>query len=330
MSADTVTSLATKSVAPAAAPPGRFVMPAASREEIRAGIFYMLASVSVFSLINALIKWQSAQYPLSEVVFFRCLFSLLPCSAILYAKGGLRLMRTRRLREHIGRGTLQFISMMCIFSAFGMMPLADAIAISFSSPLFLTILSIPLLGERVGPHRWGAVLAGFAGVLLMMAAGGEFGGGFASSGAVLALASAAIGASVSIAVRRMTVTEASVTLVTYQALVTTTLSAVLLPFDWRTPTWPDLLMMAGAGLCSGIGQFWWTQGCRYAPAAVTAPFGYTSMLWSLLLGYFIWGDEPTTGLIAGALVVAASGLYILYRETLRRTPQPAPAAPRGD
>jgi drug/metabolite transporter (DMT)-like permease len=299
----------------------RFIMPVTSHEEIRAGIFYMIGSVFVFSLINALVKWESARYPLAEVVFFRCVFALLPALALIGASGGFKLLRTHRLKEHLGRGVTQFVSMMCIFAAFGMMPLADAVAITFSSPLFLTLLSIPLLGERVGRHRWSAVLLGFTGVLLMLGAGGHLGGGFASTGAVLALASAAIGALVTIAVRRMTLTEASVTLVTYQALVTTCLSAALLPFAWTTPAWQDALLMAATGICSGVGQFWWTQAFRFAPAAVAAPFSYLSMIWSLLLGYVVWGDVPTVGLIAGASVVAASGLYILYRETIRRAAQ---------
>src|SRR6185312_13764848 len=157
----------------------------------------------------------------------------------------------------VGRGVLQFISMMCIFAAFGLMPLADAVAITFSAPLFLTILSIPLLGERVGRHRWAAVL---------VRSGGGFGGGLASTGALMALASAAIGANVTIAVRRMTLTEASPTLVAYQALVTTALSAILLPYAWTAPALTDALLMAATGLCSGIGQFWWTQAFRFAPA----------------------------------------------------------------
>lgn len=301
----------------------RFAMPVPSREEVRAGIFYMLAAVFVFSVINALVKWESARYPLDEVVFFRCAFSLLPAFALIARFGGGRLLRTRRLGEHVGRGVLQFISMMCIFAAFGVMPLADAVAITFSAPLFLTILSIPLLGERVGRHRWAAVLVGFLGVLVMVRAGGGFGGGLASTGALLALASAAIGANVTIAVRRMTLTEASPTLVAYQALVTTVLSAALLPFAWRTPDWRDGLLMAAIGLCSGIGQFWWTQAFRFAPAAVAAPFSYLTMVWSLGLGYLFWGDEPSSMLIVGAVIVAASGLYILYRETVRRTPQAA-------
>ena len=301
----------------------RFVMPIASREEIRAGIFYMIASVFVFSVINAVVKWEAARYPLNEVVFFRCVFALLPCLALLAASGGFRQLRTQRLKEHIGRGVMQFISMLCIFTAFGLMPLADAVAISFSSPLFLTILSIPLLGERVGRHRWAAVLVGFLGVLVMIRAGGGFGGGLASTGAVLALLSALIGASVTIAVRRMTLTEASITLVTYQALVTTVLSAALLPLAWTTPAWQDVLAMAAIRLCSAVGQFWWTQAFRFAPAAVAAPFSYLAMIWALLLGYFVWGDMPTPLLLAGAVVVAASGLYILYREAVRRLPQAA-------
>jgi drug/metabolite transporter (DMT)-like permease len=308
----------------------RFTMPAASREEIRAGILYMIGAVFVFSLINALVKLQAARYPLNEIVLFRCAFALLPCLVLLATQGGVRLLRTRRLKEHIGRGAVQFVAMLSIFAAFGMMPLADAVAISFSSPLFLTILSIPLLGERVGRHRWGAVIVGFIGILIMIHAGGGFGGGLASTGALLALMSASIGASVTIAVRRMTLTEASPTLVTYQALVTTALAVAMLPLGWRTPTWPDGLMLAGIGICSGIGQFWWTQAFRFAPAAVAAPFSYLAMVWALILGYVVWGDVPTIGLFSGAVVVAVSGLYILYRETVRRTPQAAQIAAGSD
>ena len=309
---------------PGLAPMRRFVMPVPSREEVRNGIYYMLASVFVFSVVNALVKWESARYPLDEVVFFRCGFSLLPAFAYLARGGGAGLLlRTRRFKEHLGRGVLQFVSMLCVFAAFSLMPLADAVAITFSAPLFLTLLSIPMLGERVGPHRWGAVLVGFLGVLLMVRSGGGFTGGVASLGALLALASAAIGANVTIAVRRMTLTETSATLVAFQALIATALSLLLLPFAWTTPGWLDALLMAATGLCAGIGQFWWTQAFRFAPAAVAAPFSYLTMVWSLALGYLIWGDVPGPLLVGGAVVVALSGLYILYRETLRRTPQAA-------
>ncbi len=300
-------------------------MPVPSRAEVRAGIFYMAASVFVFSVVNALIKWEAARYPVDEVAFLRCAFSLVPCLAVLAGGGGRmrRQLRTQRLGSHVGIGVLQFVSMISIYTAFGMMPLADVVAITFSTPMFLTLLSIPLLGERVGPHRWAAVLLGFAGVLVMVCGGGGLGGGVASTGALLALGNAAIGANVTIIVRRMTLTESNAALVTYQTAITAALCAALLPFAWVTPRWQDALLMAGIGFLAVLGQFWWTQAFRFAPAAVAAPFSYLAMVWSLGLGYLVWGDVPTSMLVAGAGVVVASGLYIFYRETVpgRRAPR---------
>lgn len=304
---------------------GRFAMPTPDREEIRKGIFYMVAAVFMFSMVNALVKWQVATYPVNEVVFFRCFFALAPCAVLVATHGGLRVMRTHRLKAHVGRAAIQFVGMTCIFTAFGMMPLADAVAITFSSPLFLTVLSIPLLGEKVGRHRWAAVLVGFLGVLLMVRPGS----GLFGWGAFLALANAFISAAVTIAMRRMSLTESSTTLVTYQVVVTTVMSALALPYGWITPSGPDLLAMAAIGLCSGVGQFWWAQAFRFATAATCAPFSYTQMVWALGLGFLVWGDVPSAGLVTGALVVAASGLYILYREAIRRTPDTALKATEG-
>lgn len=297
-------------------------MPMPSRDEIRRGILHMVGAVFIFAAVNVLLKWQIARYPLGEVVFFRCVFALLSGIALVAAQGGLPLLRTRRISGHLARATIQFCSMLCIFTAFGMMPLADAVAISFSAPLFLTVLSIPMLGEKVGPYRWGAVIVGFCGVLVMVRPGS----GTLEAGALFALANAGLGAIATIGVRRMTVTEASATLVFYQVLTTTVLSLFMLPLGWVTPTWLDFLMLATIGLASGAGQYLWTQAFRFAPAAVAAPFNYTAMIWAMLFGYLIWGDIPTFALLAGALIVSLSGLFILYRETLRRTPKPSAVA----
>ncbi|HEX6980678.1 MAG TPA: DMT family transporter, partial [Alphaproteobacteria bacterium] len=295
------------------------------REEIQRGIVYVLLAVFTFSAVNALIKWLSAVYPVTELVFFRSLFALAPTFVLVATHGAISQMRTRRFGEHLARAIIQFLSMMSIFTAFSMMPLADAIAITFAAPLFMTVLSIPLLGERVGIHRWGAVVVGFAGVLLMV----QPGPGVLESGAVFALMNAFLSASVTIALRRMSVTESSTTLVFYQIVIPAGLSTLLLPFGWVTPTWTDAGVMALSGILAGVGQYWWTQAFRLAPASVAAPFSYTSMIWAVAFGYLIWGDVPTLLLFAGALIVTASGLYILYRETVRhaeRPPKP-PAAP---
>lgn len=298
-------------------------MPVPSREEIRRGIFLMIASVFVFAAINVLVKWEVARYPLGVIVFFRCIFALLSGSVLLAAQGGLPLLRTRIIGAHIARSAIQFTAMLCMFTAFSMMPLADAVGVSFAAPLFLTVLSIPMLGEKVGPYRWAAVVVGFCGVLIMV----QPGNGALQFGALFALTNAGLNAFATIGVRRMTLTEHSATLVFYQVLTTTVLSALMLPFfDWVMPAWIDLLALAAIGLASGAGQYLWTQAFRFAPAAVAAPFNYTAMVWAMVFGYVVWGDIPTLALIAGALIVTSSGLFILYRETLRRTPKPSAVA----
>jgi drug/metabolite transporter (DMT)-like permease len=167
------------------------------------------------------------------------------------------------------------------------------------------------------------VLVGFVGILIMVRPGA----GVLSVGALLALVNAGFGASVTIALRRMSLTERPVTLVTYQALVASVLSIAILPFGWVAPSWQGAIGLAAVGIISGLGQILWTQAFKLAPAAVLAPFSYTSMIWSIGLGFFIWGDVPTALLLAGSAVVVASGLYILYRETRRPSVKPASLAP---
>ena len=292
----------------------RFAMPVPSREDVRLGILNILAAVLAFSTVNALVKWLVATYPVGEVVFFRGLFAMVPALILLAHHGRISALRTQRLPEHVGRGFVQFLSTICIFTAFGMMPLADAVAITFSNPLFITLLSIPLLGEKVGPHRWAAVIAGFVGILVIVRPGG----GVFELGAIFALLNAALGASVTTALRRMSLTEANVTLIFYQSFTACVLGFALLPFGWVTPaSWTDLSLLVLVGLCSGAGQYFWTQGYRLAPATVAAPFSYTSMLWALLFGFWVWGEVPSIAVIFGAAIVISAGFYILWRETVR-------------
>jgi drug/metabolite transporter (DMT)-like permease len=208
-----------------------------TKDSIRAGIFFSIAAVFVFSISNALIKWLVARYPLGEVVFFRSVFSLLPALAVVASQGGWSSLRTRRLPGHFLRAVVQFASMVSVFIAFSMMPLADAVAITFASPLFLTVLAIPMLGEKVGLHRAGAVLVGFAGVLVMVRPGPDIFG----SGAPFALANAACGAYLGILIRQMARSETSSSLVFYNVAFGAVFSLFMLPMGWITPSWHDAL-----------------------------------------------------------------------------------------
>ncbi len=281
---------------------------------VRRGIFYVLGAVLVFSAANVLVKWTVASYPINEVVFFRNAFALIPALVLVAANGGLKSLRTTKPAAHLLRGLVGVAAMATLFFSFQMLPLVDATAISFVQPLFLTALSVPFLGERVGLYRWSAVIVGFVGVLIMI----QPGAGTFEAGAAIGLISAFLMACAFVLVRRLSTTESSSAIVFYFAVISTAASTLTLPLGWQTPTLSDFCLLALLGLAGGTGQYLMTQAFRLAPAAVIAPFNYTAMIWAALFGYLIWGDLPTLALLAGGGVVMASGLYILYRETHRR------------
>ncbi len=288
--------------------------PSPRQDMIPLGIFYMIGSTVLFAGVNAAVKWEVALYPVGEVAFFRSLFALVPCYLLILPRTGLGVLRTRRWPDHVKRALSQMCSMMSIFLAFQLMPLAGAVAISFSAPLFTTLLSILVLKERVGVHRWSALAVGFLGVLFVTRPGA----GTLQLGAGFALANAVMISTVAIAIRRMSATESTETLTIYQLSLIALFTALLLPFGFAVPGWRDGLLMAGAGIANGVAQYWWTRSLHLAPPSAVVPFNYLSLVWAMIVGYAIWGDRPTQKLLVGAAVVVGSGLYIFWREAIRR------------
>src|SRR5258705_8248932 len=262
---------------------------------------------------NAVVKWQLATYPLGEVAFGRTLFAFLTVAAIILPRAGWSVLRTQRYREHLQRGLSQFSSMLCWFLAVSVLSLGSATPIGFAAPLFTTLLSIVILKEKVGVHRWSALIVGFIGVLVVT----HPGAGTLTMGAFFALANAVLISSVAVAIRRMSATESTETLTIYQMTVITICTVFLLPFGFTPPAWLDLLGLALAGIGNGIAQYWWTRSLSLAPPSAVGPFNYLSLVWATMLGFAIWGDVPTPSLLLGSAIVVASGLYILWRETLR-------------
>jgi drug/metabolite transporter (DMT)-like permease len=287
---------------------------AARRNQIPRGIFFMVISTVLFAGVNAIVKLEVARYPVGEVAFYRALFALVAVSVIILPRAGIAVFRTRRYLSHVQRGISQFGSMTCMFFAFKLLTLGSAVAISFAAPLFTTLLSIVVLKERVGVHRWSALVLGFVGVVIVT----EPGRGTFQAGALFALANAVLISSVAVAIRRMSATESTETLTMYQMIVITVCTLGLLPFGFKAPTWLDAGALAVAGLGNGVAQYWWTKALTLAPPSAVVPFNYLSLVWSSLLGFAIWHDVPTPHLVVGAVVVVASGLYILWRETFRR------------
>jgi drug/metabolite transporter (DMT)-like permease len=291
------------------------VISQASRDEIGRGIALACTATFVFSMINVLAKWQTDSYPITEIIFFRSLFALVPVFGIWIRDGVLASVKTSMPRAHLGRSTVWFISVYCTFASYHLLPMADAAAISFSAPLFLTALSAALLSERVGPHRWSAVAAGFLGVLVMVRPGM----GILQLGALFGLGNAIFYALGSLAVRQMASTERTATIVFYTMLLATVLSGLALPFVWVPPTALDLAAMISMGLLGGIGQLLIVQAYHHAPASALAPWSYSSMIWAVLFGWTIWSEVPDVPVLTGGAIVIGSGLYLLHRETGFRT-----------
>jgi drug/metabolite transporter (DMT)-like permease len=279
----------------------------------------MVGATMMFAGSSAVSKWLVDRYPVGEVLFTRSAVSLIVCAAFLLPRTGLLAFRTGRLHHHALRSVSQAVSQTLLLIAFSMMPLAGAIAINFSAPLFATLASAFILGERVGFARWTALLVGFFGVLVVT----HPGAGTFQIGALFALGNAVLYGSVTVAVRSMTATESAETLTLYQLMLLAGLFALLLPLGWVSPDPLAGIWIVFNGTSNAIGQFWWTRALHLAPASAVAPFYYTSLIWASVLGFAIWGELPTLALIVGSAIVVASGLFLFWHESSSRR---APAA----
>lgn len=271
-------------------------------------------------MMAAMIKDLSARYPVGELVFSRSAFALLPLIVWLMARGSFPAsIRTRHPKAHVKRSFIGTASMFMGFLALGFLPLGEAIAIGYAAPLIAVALAALVLKENVRAYRWTAVVIGFAGVMVMLlprlGSGAPTPGAGAAVGVIFALGGACCSAGVSIQVRRLTLTEDTGAIVFYFTCMTMLLSLATVPFGWVMPaTGLDMLALVSAGVLGGIGQILMTQSLRFGDASLVTPFEYTSMIWALLLGWFVFGELPSGAVTAGAAIVAASGIFVVLRE----------------
>jgi drug/metabolite transporter (DMT)-like permease len=307
---------ATAPPAPRAAP-GKPRPPLGRTDDVPRGILWMIVATILFAGASAASKWLVGEYPVGEVLFLRSLSSLIAGVAVILPVSGLSVFATSRPRDHILRGLSQSISQLSLLLAFSLMPLAGAVAINFSSPLFAALVSIVWLKERAGFARWAALLIGFVGVLIVTNPGANS----LTLGALFALINAIMYGTVTIAVRGMTRTESANTLVIWQLTILAIFHSFLLFFGWRWPTPLDAAMLFGTGFTNAIGQWFWTKALHLAPAAAVTPFYYLMLVWSLAIGFLVWGDIPTPSLLVGSAIVVATGLFLFLREArLQRRP----------
>lgn len=287
--------------------------PSASRNVTR-GIAFMIGASVFFALTSALSKWQVATYPVGEVMFIRSAATFATVMLFTLPRSGFSAFATTKPGAHMARGLSQSISQTFSVLAFWLMPLAGAIAINFSAPLWASLLSLFLLKEVPGVRRWLALLVGFLGVLLVAAPDAQS----IQLGAGFALANALMYGSVTVAVRSMTKTESSQTLLVWQVTTVLAFHACLLLFGFRVPTLADGLLLGASGVTNACAQYGWTKALSLAPTAAVSPFYYLTLVWAAFLGYAIWGEVPTLGLVAGALIVCGSGAFLLWSESRKR------------
>lgn len=296
--------------------PKRIVAPPEAEPNIAFGIACCLFAGLAFSLSFVIIKELGPDMPTSQIMLFRMAFGLVPLIPLLLrAPPGV--LRTNRPFAHLKRIAVGFISMAMIYWALPRMPLADATATQFVMPLFLTILSVPLLGERVGWRRAAATGVGFLGVIIMLKPSGA---GFADLDVayLAALGAAFFYALAAIAMRQLGATEPALRTTFYFSAAAAAAGGVGCLFDWKTPDLEELALLIAMGLIGGVAQFALVTAYAKAPATIVAPFDYAQLLWAILFGLLIWGETPAPNALLGAAVVAAAGLYIFKREAIRR------------
>jgi drug/metabolite transporter (DMT)-like permease len=285
------------------------------------GIFFKLISAIMFAAMSALVRDLGPVAPVGQMVFFRSAFAIVPVVLIYAIRGELMsAVRTKRPFGQLGRGTLSTFGMFTNFGALTRLPMADVTAISFASPLITVALAALILKERVRIYRWSAVAVGFIGVIVMLIPQFDvhhyaaLGADVAAFGALLAVGSAISNAATVIQTRRLTQSETTPCIVFYFSLICTIAGALTLPFAWHTPTKVELIELIATGFLGGVAHIFLTESYRHASASVVAPFDYTSMLWALLIGWWVFGELPAALVYVGGVIVAAAGLFVIWRE----------------
>lgn len=273
----------------------------------------MLSGIAAFAVMDALVKWLTADYPVPLVVALRSWFGLPLLFLLVQFEGGVRALKTHRPLVHVARYTLVLALSFSFFWGLSQMKLIDAVALSFAAPIFVAALSAPLLQEPVGWHRWAAIGIGFVGVLVMLRPGmGVF-----QWASIVVLGSALAYALLMITTRAFKSTESTAALMFYPGLGMSLTGIVIAPFFWVTPNLGDLGLFALAGMFGSVGIMCLTNAFRLAPVALVSPFEYSALIWAAVLGFLMWGELPDGPTLVGAIIVAVSGLYIFYRETIR-------------
>ncbi|ORM69828.1 DMT family transporter [Pantoea rwandensis] len=294
----------------------------------RLGVLLKIFAALCATLMLACVKGLNGSIPTGEVIFFRSFIALFPLLIWLKFQGNvLQNLKTRNLFGHFIRGFSGTGGMYFNYLALVYISLADATALSYAAPLFTVMMAAMLLKERVHISRWVAVVVGLSGILIMLssslaASGGVLAGvansATASLGVAFALIAALCTATSNVQIRFLNGIEKPGAIVFYFSVMTTLIGLATVFFGWAKPTGLQLLLLVGCGLFGGLAQILVTLSLRYADASLLAPFDYTTLVWSMLIGYLFLNSLPGMTTLFGASIVALAGIFAVWRENRQR------------
>ena len=281
-------------------------------QNTRLAILFILITSVMFALLDTGVKFFGQFYPVLQIAWARYVFQMVLVPVVIGRTRPRDIIRTKRPWLQVLRSLMMVGATLSFFTAVRYMSVAEAAAIGMISPLMVTALAIPLLGEKVGPRRWMAVACGLIGALIIIRPGY----GVLSWAAILPVITAICYALYQITTRMLAEIDPPITTFFYSGAVGVVVLSLAVPFSWQTPTAGGWAMMISLGLLAGAGHYCIIQAIRRAPASVLAPFGFVQLVWVTILGYLVFGDVPDKPTILGAAIVVASGGYVYYRENV--------------
>ena len=279
------------------------------------GMLAAMAAFFMFTVMNVFAKLLSVRHSVFEIAFYRNLIACMPFLFMVFVLGKREILVIRSKPTLVGfRAVLGALSLVTTFAAFSLMPMAETTVLLFTSSLFIPMLGVFFLGERVGPYRWAAVAIGFAGVLIMAGPGGHMN----ALGITVAFAAALMHATLQIVLRYLGRHERPETITFYFLIIGALVMALPLPLVAVTPTLAEVPLLFGVGLSGALAQWLLTIAFRNAPAAIVTVFNYSGIVWATFFGWLIWNDWPLPQVLVGATVVILSNGLIIWRESRAR------------
>jgi len=282
------------------------------QEHVVRGMLAALGAYFMFTIMAACAKLLSVRHSVLEIAFYRNLIASMPFLFMVFVLGKREILVIHSRPAAVGiRAVLGSVSLMTTFAAFSLMPMAETTVLLFTASLFIPVLGVIFLREHVGPYRWAAIAVGFLGVVIMASPAGNVN----LLGVGVALGASLMHATLQIILRYLGRYESPET-VTFYFLVTGALvTALPLPFFAVTPLWSEMPIFLGVGLSGAAAQWLLSTAFRNAPAALVTIFNYSGIVWATIIGWLIWNDWPLPTVLAGATIVIASNLLVIWRET---------------